>query len=119
MRWQGKWQSIDAITQSAARDPQRAEYDRLRAEQVPSAQTERDLAQWCTKRKLDFVAKYHLRKLLEFVPDDATAHAHELGLYAYEGELLSKTEIAARKKAAESRQRGLTYWKPAVDRLAA
>lgn len=115
MRWQGKWQSIDEVTQAAARDSNREDYARLRTERPSSAEVERDLAQWCLKHKLDVEARYHLRKLLDFAPDDALA-LRELGLFSYEGELLTKPDIAARKKAAESQKHGLTYWKP---RLAA
>jgi hypothetical protein len=111
VRWQGKWQSVEAVTEAAARDPQRVAYAALRAQQALSAEAERELAQWCLKHKLDVEFKYHLRKLLEFTPDDPIA-LHELGLHAYEGELLTKPEIAARKKEAESRQHGLSYWKP-------
>ena len=94
---------------------QRLEYARLRAEQQSSAEGERELAQWCLKHKLEAEARYHLRKLLEYAPDDAQA-LRELALYPYEGEMLGKAEIATRKKEAESRQRapftGNRAWPP-------
>lgn len=72
---QPDWKTIDESVATAATDPDRLRYEKVRRQTTDTAAGNLELARWCLSRKMPDQARAHLTRLLEFVPDHAAARA--------------------------------------------
>jgi hypothetical protein len=119
-RWQlgqvkvaGAWLTADEVPAHAASDANYAAYLKKRDALVDTAEQHRELARWCSGRRLSAEEKLHWGKVLGYEREDREALA-ALGVRWHEGRLLTREQIDESKREAAQRMLALRQWRPRV-----
>lgn len=119
-RWQngqlkldGKWLSIADVARTNAENARLTQYHRRREMLIDSAESQRDLARWCSRYHLADEAAVHWQAVLGFLPDDAEA-IRALKLKEYDGRLLNPRELTAAKAQAAREREAARHWQPQI-----
>jgi hypothetical protein len=115
-RWQsgqvmvdGRWKTVPESQAAAATNPARAQYKSLRSAAPASPGAHLELARWCRRNGLEEESRLHWMTLLTYQPQNSEA-LRALGVRWFNGRLMSKSEIAAAKAAAnEAKQAAREY----------
>jgi hypothetical protein len=91
-------------------------YHRLRSEASPSPDAQLEIARWCRKQKLAAEERLHWQLLLMMQPGHPEA-MKGLGLRMYDGQMLTKVQIAAAKKETRLIKDTERKWAPTLKRL--
>lgn len=109
----GQWRPIEQLQQTAAADPLRAEYLRLRESADDSFDRQLALARWCRKNKLDDEAWFHWANVVSREPGNGEA-LRALGMRWYQNRLLTFDQIDQLKERARAARRAAKRWAPQV-----
>lgn len=117
-RWQlgqvkvaGAWLTADEVPAHAASDANYAAYLKKRDALVDTAEQHRELARWCSGRRLSAEEKLHWGKVLGYEREDREALA-ALGVRWHEGQLLTREQTEVSKRESAKRQQSLRTWRP-------
>lgn len=121
-RWQSgqvragdEWLPIEKAQAAAAGNPQRAQYNTLRAAADESLAAQLALARWCRKNSLPDEARFHWRSVLARDPNNQEA-LRALDVRWYAGRLLKPAEIDRAKAAARARKAAVKEFAPRMAR---
>ncbi len=121
-RWQsgqmlkdGEWLPVEQAQQAAAADPQRAQYESLRAAAKDKPAAQFALARWCRKNGLKEEASFHWKSVLAVEPQNEEA-LRALGVRWFQGRLMTKTEIAAAKADIDKSKQAAKAYSQQVSR---
>jgi len=116
VRYANQWASVDDVPQLSARNKRVAAYHRLRDTFPQTIEGQLELANWCSKRKLDEQARAHLTKVLELDPNHAEAR-RRLGFRLVNGVWLSRQEVLKADVRARQTLEALRDWKPILEKI--
>lgn len=91
----------------------RADYERVRETTPDTLDGHLQLADYCRDHELREQERVHLRRVLEFDPDQATARSR-LGFVRREGDWVSKGEQREADERERQRRAALQKWRPVV-----
>ncbi len=115
VRIDGDWISLGEAQQRWSQDNRRAEYDKLRNAHAGNAAGELALARWCQKNGLAGQARAHWIQVLKIRPDHEEA-LKGLGMTWWEGQLLTREQVAQAKEAKQRFFSAKRRWEPTVTR---
>jgi hypothetical protein len=107
---QGKWLAADQIAEKAAADPRQLEYAALRDSYGDTPEGQLALARWCEKKGLADEARFHWTSVLSIQPNHEEA-LRELDAQWYDGQLLTREQIALAKVAERELEKSQRGWK--------
>jgi hypothetical protein len=115
-----QWFTLDNAQAVASRDPQLAEYRKLRDSAGENPKLLRGLARWCLKNGHGELARLHYTQLLS--RNDADAEAQEeaierLGLRFVGGRWITAEDLRDQQEKATAAENAVRKWRPRIKRF--
>jgi hypothetical protein len=111
-----KWLTVEEVQEQSAKDDRLAAYLKIRAKHEETANSQADMARWCTRRRLEDQSRAHWTNVLNRAPDNAEAR-RQLGYQPVNGAWISQEEITKSKTQADNTQASLERWVPKIGEM--
>ena len=111
VRFDGKWRTLDEVTQRVTGDSRWAEYGQLRQSMTGSPADHLELARWCMREGLENEERYHWSQVLSADPSHELARTR-VGVRQYRGGLYTDEQIADHERRRGEAERDFAKFAP-------